>query len=264
MIYLGGKMLKRLVVASTFVLYSVTMAGAYKILLLGDSTVNTPYLPVKDQVQSRLKEKLKTLLPDMTIEVVNAGQGGESIGPGAKSNFIEKDIDGYHFFSRYDQVIKESRGVDLVFIRYGSNDKNNYSAGEFKIRLKRLCEMLKRDYPGVKIAVETAMYSDPNHTASKTPNEGTKEVFDAIRAFAKEEGCELGDVYEALKTTTEAGNWDLRIRSDKVTIDDSKDAAHLNDPDKSWWGNIHPNAKGIDIIAALEADIAVKLASKGR
>jgi len=257
-------MLKRLAVAVLLLVLSVSGAMAYKILLLGDSTVNTPYLPVKDQVQSRLKEKLKTLLPDKTFEVVNGGQGGESIGPGAKSNFIEKDIDGFHFYSRYDQIIKANKGVDIVFIRYGSNDKNNYSAAEFRKRLKNLCERLKQDYPGVQIAVETAMYTDPNHTASKTPNEGTKEVFDAIRSFAGEEGYALGDVFEALKAATDAGNWDLRIRIDKVTIDDSKDAAHLNDPDKSWWSNIHPNAKGIDIIAALEADIAVKLVSKGR
>ena len=257
-------MLKRLAVALLLLVLSVSGAMAYKILLLGDSTVNTPYLPVKDQVQSRLKEKLKTLLPDKTFEVVNGGQGGESIGPGAKSNFIEKDIDGFHFYSRYDQVIKANKEVDLVFIRYGSNDKNNYSAEEFKKRLKNLCERLKKDYPGVQIAVETAMYTDPNHTVSKTPNEGTKDVFDTIRAFAKEEGYALGDVSEALKAATEAGSWDLRIRADKVTVDDSKDTAHLNDPDKTWWSNVHPNAKGIDIIAGLEADIAVKLISKGK
>ena len=257
-------MLKRLAVAVLLLVFSVSGAMAYKILLLGDSTVNTPYLPEKEQVQSRLKEKLKALLPDKSFEVVNAGQGGESIGPGAKSNFIEKDIDGFHFFSRYDQVIKANKGVDIVFIRYGSNDKNNYSAEEFKKRLKNLCERLKKDYSGVQIAVETAMYTDPNHTVSKTPNEGTKDIFDTIRVFAKEEGYALGDVSEALKAATDAGNWDLRIRADKVTVDDSKDAAHLNDPDKSWWSNIHPNAKGIDIIAGLEADTVVKLLSPGK
>ena len=68
-------MLKRLAVAVLLLVLSVSGAMAYKILLLGDSTVNTPYLPVKDQVQSRLKEKLKTLLPDKTFEVVNGGAG---------------------------------------------------------------------------------------------------------------------------------------------------------------------------------------------
>jgi len=257
-------MLKRLAVAVLLLVFSVSSALAYKILLLGDSTVNTPYLPEKDQVQSKLKERLKTLLPGSTFEVVNGGQGGESIGPGAKSNFIEKDIDGFHFYSRYDQVIKANKGMDIIFIRYGSNDKNNYSAEEFKKRLKNLCERLKKDYPGVKIAVETAMYIDPNHTSSKTPNEGTRAVFDVIRAFAKEEAYALDDVQEALKTATEAGNWDLRIRSDKVTLDDSKDAAHLTDTDKSWWSNPHPNVKGIDIIAGLEADTVVKLLSTGK
>ena len=257
-------MLKKLAVAVLLLVFSVSGAFAYKILLLGDSTVQTPYVPLNDQVQAKLKEKLKVLLPDQTFEVINAGQGGESIGPGAKSNFIEKDIDGFHFYSRYDQVIKANKGVDIVFIRYGSNDKNNYSAAEFKKRLKNLCERLKTDYPGVKIAVETAMYIDPNHSASKTPNEGTKDVFDVIRAFAKEEGYALDDIQEALKASTEAGTWDLRIRSDKVTVDDSKDAAHLNDPDKSWWNNPHPNAKGLDIIAGLEADTVVKLLSKGK
>ncbi len=253
-------MVLRIFVLLTFLACSPAgNAASYKIMLMGDSTVKTLYLPVKDQVQTKLKEKLKAALPELEFTVVNAGQGGESIGPGAKSNLIEADLDGYHAYGRYDQITRVNKDIDFVFIRYGTNDKNYYSAAEFKLKLKNLCEKLKKDYPGVKIAVETAMYVDPKHAVRQDPNENTKPVFDAIRQFAKEESCYLVDVQEALKAATDAGNWDLRIRSDKVTVDDSKDAEHANDATKEWWNNIHPNARGLDIIASAEAELVVKI-----
>jgi hypothetical protein len=43
---------------------------------------------------------------------------------------------------------------------------------------RKIVEEIKKDYPGVKIVVETAMYVDPKHSISKTPNEGTKAVFE--------------------------------------------------------------------------------------
>jgi lysophospholipase L1-like esterase len=234
-------------------------AAVYKVMLMGGSSVDCTYLPEKDRPHTKVKEKLKAAMPGMEFEVVNEGMGGEAIGPGAKTNLIEADVDGFHAYSRYDHVVEVNKNVDFIFLRYGSNDRYAYSVEVFKKNLKNLYEKLKKNYPGVKIAVETAIYDDPKHTIELNLNTDTKPFFDAIREFSKNEGCFLVDNYEALKEETEKGNWDLRIRRDKSVIDDSKDAEHANDKDLTWWSNNHPNAKGIDVIATKEAELVLKV-----
>ena len=68
----------------------------------------------------------------------------------------------------------------------------------------------------------------------------------------------LVEIYERKKKDTEAGNWDQRIRNQKLSIDKygrrilggSKDSEMEDVP--GWFIDNHPNANGVKIIAGEE------------
>ena len=231
-------------------------AGAYRILMLGNSTIETDYLDIKDRPQTKLKEKLEKAFPGTEFTVINAAMSGEAIGPEGenKVKLIEADVDGMKVFSRYDQVLRVHKTADMIIFRYGVSDHPE--------SLKGLCDKLKKDYPGAVLIAESGMYADKEHCLDWDKKEARSvKNSDEIKKFSESYGCYFADVREAMKKAADAGNWDLRIRSDKIpsgqkiTLDGSKDAEHMNDKDKSWWENMHPNARGVDVITDLECGV---------
>ncbi|MFV1967414.1 MAG: hypothetical protein ACC628_18445 [Pirellulaceae bacterium] len=79
----------------------------------------------------------------------------------------------------------------------------------------------------------------------------------------------LVETYERKKKETEAGNWDQRIRNQKLSmerfgrriLDGSKDEEMRDVP--GWFVDNHPNANGVNIIADEEFKTVTRLWPKG-
>ena len=80
-------------------------------------------------------------------------------------------------------------------------------------------------------------------------------VWAVVRQLAGERKYPLVEIYERKKKETEAGNWDQRIRDQKLSqerfgkpiLDGSKDEEMKDVP--GWFLDNHPNANGVKIIA---------------
>jgi acyl-CoA thioesterase-1 len=77
-------------------------------------------------------------------------------------------------------------------------------------------------------------------------NQYPRPHYEETRRLAKARGFGLADICERIKAETEAGNWDLRVRRDDK-LDASRDAEHVGDT--GWFGNIHPDLRGLDVMA---------------
>jgi len=147
---------------------------------LGDSITITSYLPFGKRVDGLLNTMCLNLFPDKRIRNVNLGVDGE---------FIKGLLDS----GRYDRAIKAQYSkFDVVVIRYGANDRKQYSLDEFKKLLGTLCDRLEKDYPGVTIVMGTGPYIHKSDSANKTEY---GPFWQAGRDFAKERKYALVDVY---------------------------------------------------------------------
>ncbi len=231
-----------------------------KILLLGDSLLDCH--EGDDRIERPMREKLAALHPGVAWEVVNLARGGMWIGPadattaeGVAEPLFETETTGWYF-----QVLERCPTADAIIIEFSGNDSKVYPPEVFREKLSALCDRLAKDYPGAKVVLATGMYLDPNHSVGyrRTPsmvkdwqqgesrNKYLRPYFEETRSLAKERGFGLADICARIKAETDAGNWDLRVRSDD-TLDASKDAAHVGD--LGWFDNIHPNLRGTDVMA---------------
>ncbi len=234
--------------------------GGGKILLLGDSLFDCH--EGADRIEHRMQEKLKAARPGVAWEVVNLARGGMWIGPadatgvqGVAEPLFASETAGWYF-----EVRRRCPAADAVIIEFSGNDGKVYSPEVFGQKLSALCDRVQKDYPGAKIILATGMYLDPDHSASyylttyrvkdfrpgDSRNTYLHPYFEETRGLAKARGFGLADLCARIKAETEAGNWDLRIRADE-TVDASKDAEHAGD--RHWFDNIHPNFRGLDVMA---------------
>jgi acyl-CoA thioesterase-1 len=84
-------------------------------------------------------------------------------------------------------------------------------------------------------------------------------IYDVIRDVGQSYRVPVVDIFERMKQETEHGNWDLRVRGYGVVDDEipvlGAGQDHLHIGDVRWWTNIHPNPRGIAVIANEELHV---------
>jgi len=225
-------------------LSGAALAGECHVVLFGDSTVITSYLPKETRSNVFLEEMLAKAYPGQKVRVSNSGRDGDYIGQFLVSGRYVRDV-----LAPHDRI-------NIAIIRYGQNDWKRMNPEKFEMWQEQLYNTLEADYPGIVIIPEAGMYFDPAHFGSDT-NPRNNTYWDRTRAVAKKRGYGLCDVFEAMKRETAAGNWDLRIRGDGKTFDASKDAGR--EKDMKWFGNGHPNVAGAKVAAQTQFEAIRKL-----
>ncbi|MBN1809487.1 MAG: SGNH/GDSL hydrolase family protein [Planctomycetes bacterium] len=215
----------------------ISSAHARELVLLhfGDSNTITSYLPESRRVNSALQLLLAQHYPKQPVRCVNAGQDGD---------YIRRFLDE----GRYRKVQAANPRMDIAFIRYGQNDMKHYKPDEFEAHLKEFVGVLRRDYPGVHIFLETGIYIDGRHwydqtqDASRYANDKYQKYWAVTRKVAAELNLPLIDQWRRWDVETRAGLWDLRIRN----------GTHADDPaHPQHFYNAHANSTGV-ILYALE------------
>lgn len=224
----------------------------------GDSTCITGYLPSDQRVEAVLSHRLSDFYKHQKIISHNAAAGGDYI-----RQFLDR--------GRYKKVVKDKiPHIDIALIRYGHNDQKHCEPIEFKRHLGEFCDLLRKDYPGVHIILETNTWVDPLHHSGDQKatiqfNERMNSVWKAVRQVAKDRKYPLVEVYERKKSETEDGNWDQRIRNQQLSmekfgrriLDGSKDEEMEDVP--GWFEDNHPNANGVNIIADEEFKVITRI-----
>lgn len=214
------------------------------LLMIGDCTLATSYLPLRYKNERLLTDKLAELYPDDGCIVTNEGLDGESVA---------------QFLKRYDRTFKRNETPDYVIIRYGVNDRRAYGVDGFEERMTELIERLRADLPHARILLETGMYVDYPAHYEFDRNPILQPIYEVIRRLGRHYGYPVVDLYERLRRETEQGNWDLRVRGYGVVdeeipvLGDGQD--HLHVGDVRWWTNIHPNPKGVAVIVDEEVRV---------
>lgn len=208
------------------------------ILMLGDCTLATTYMPSSYRNEHVLTNKLREAYPHDAFYITNEGLEGESIA---------------QFLKRYDRTFARNEAPDYIFVRYGVNDRRAYGPAGFQEQLLRLCDRLRNDFPHARLILETGIYVDyPDHYEWDR-NSVLQPIYEIARTTARHYGVPVVDIYERMQRETEAGNWDLRVRGYGVVDDDmpvlGPGQDHLHVGDIRWWTNIHPNPAGIAVIA---------------
>jgi lysophospholipase L1-like esterase len=139
---------------------------------------------------------------------------------GADGEYVKDLLDS----GRYEKTVRENfERIDVAFIRYGPNDSRFGTAEDFKAQLGRLCENLKRDYPGIDIVLGTGPY----FPTSNDINRQYGAWWQAARDVAKARGLKLVDVYARFEK--------------EATVD------YFRGP-----GDMHPSAVGVRVMAETE------------
>lgn len=214
------------------------------ILMIGDCTLATSYMPSRHKNERILHEKLRALYPNEAISVANEGLDGETVA---------------QFLKRYDRTMARNQPPNYIIIRYGVNDRRAYGVDGFRERLHELCDRLHSDRPHARILLETGMYVDfPAHYEFDR-NSVLQPIYDVVREIGQQRGWPVIDLYERMRRETEQGNWDLRVRGYGVVDEDipvlGAGQDHLHAGDVRWWTNIHPNPNGMTVIADEEARV---------
>ena len=215
-----------------------------KILMLGDCTLATTYLPEPLRNERALGAALARRYPGEPVVVANEALDGETIAG---------------FLRRYHRTLAHHPHCDYVLIRYGVNDRRREGVLGFRARLQELCHRLRETYPRVRIMLETGIYVDYPRHYEFDRNAVLEPIYDAIREIAARDRLALVDIYKRMQRETEQGNWDLRVRGYGVVDDDipilGAGLDHVYGHDVRWFTNIHPNPAGVAVIADEEARV---------
>jgi lysophospholipase L1-like esterase len=222
-----------------------SMKMPLQILMLGDCTLATSYLPPPLKPEARLAEALARRYPGEAVTIVNEGLNGESVAG---------------LLRRYDRTMQRHPAPDYVLIRYGVNDRKAYGVDGFRRYLRELCDRLTTDYPHARLLLETGIYVDYPKHYEYDRNARLQPINDVIRGLGAERRFPVVDVYARMQRETEQGNWDLRIRGYGIVDDHMPPVLgagqdHLHGHDIRWFTNIHPNPAGVAVIADEEARV---------
>lgn len=214
------------------------------ILMIGDCTLATSYLPGDLRNETQLAALLQLRYPHDRLLITNEGLDGESVAA---------------FLRRYERTLARYPQPDYVFIRYGVQDRRKYGVRGFAARLQEICDRLRSDLPHVRIVLETGMYVDYPEHYEFDRNAVLDPLYDVIRALGAREGLPVVDIYQRMRQETARGNWDLRVRGYGVVDEEipilGAGQDHLHGHDVRWYTNIHPNPAGIAVIADEEARV---------
>src|SRR5688572_3491412 len=117
--------------------------AAIRILMIGDCTLATTYLPTGLKNETRLAQALSARYPHDSISVLNEGLDGESVED---------------FLRRYPRTLRRVPSPDYVMIRYGVQDRRRYGIAGFQRQLHTLCDRLLADSPHTRIVLETGIF----------------------------------------------------------------------------------------------------------
>lgn len=237
---------------------SLNLADNIHVALFGGSSVATTYLPEKSKHHVALGKELTEAYPGQAIRVSNFADNGE---------FIAR----YLLRGAYEKHRQSVSGIDVAIIRFGTNDIKRMDTMEYRGQLEKFLDLLKKDFPGIQIILETGMYVDyPAHYSSDR-NKKLNPAWQVSRDIAAKDGYPLVDYYETVKAEAAAGNWDVRVRArsrgDGFILDASQDAGKENNP--RWFTDIHPNPEGVRMaireeVKTLKAHFPEKLPSGGK
>ena len=220
----------------------------------GDSTAITDYLPIEQRVDVLLNARLAEHYAGQRVVSHNVAKSGDTI----------RDLLGARRYlggwitrpSRYrTDVLDRLDRIDVALVRYGQNDMKRMPPDAFRREVERLCDRLLHDYPGVHLVLETNTYMDPAHGGHERDNVNNDVYWQVNRDVARDRGYPLVDNFARRKREVAAGNWDLYIRSRKLSqqgfkqliVDGSKDAEMAGVP--GWYGNRHPNPNAVRVAA---------------
>lgn len=210
-----------------------------RIVLFGGSSVLTSYLPEEAKHHVVLQALLHDAYPDQAMEIKNWADNGE---------FIAR----YLLRGTYEKHRVVQPGIDVAIIRFGTNDQKRMDVAEYHRQMEKFLALLRRDFPGIQIVLETGVYVDfPAHYRFDR-NQVLSPYWEVSRQIASQEGLPLVDYFEVGRKETERGNWDLRVRKGLVP-DASQDAGKEGDPD--WFSDIHPNPLGVKLAAQEEVRV---------
>jgi acyl-CoA thioesterase-1 len=209
-----------------------TAEDATRVVLFGGSSVFTSYLPESTKHHIVLAEQLKMAYPQQKIEVANWADNGEYIAR-------------YLLKGAYERQIRMQPGIDVAIIRFGTNDQKRMKEPEYYQQMLKFLTLLKNDFPGVAIILETGIYMDfPKHYTFDR-NLALDPYWEVSRKIAAQFDYPLVDYYAVAKQEAAAGNWDIRVR--KLGKEFILDAGHDEgrDHDPKWFTDIHPNPVGV-------------------
>ncbi len=214
------------------------------LLLIGDCTLATSYMPERYRNEELLAARLRELYPGDELSISNEGLDGEHV---------------LGFLKRYERTLRRVPRPDYVLIRFGVNDRRAYGVDGFREHLNTLCARLRDDFPDVRILLETGMFVDYPAHYEFDRNAILEPMYDVIRDMGRRCKFPVVDVYRRMQRETAAGNWDLRVRGYGVVDDEipvlGPGQDHLHTGDVRWWTNIHPNPRGIAVIADEQAAV---------
>jgi hypothetical protein len=242
-------------------LLAVTACGAGRspadtvvVAHFGDSTCATDYLPREQHVETLLNAKLAARYPNQKIVNRSVCKSGDYV-----YRFLHERPWRYLFRTRYAKDVRSRLDrIDVALLRYGHNDRRRYPLPRFREQLLELCDRLEHDYPGVHVVLETNAYIDPVHNATPERDAEYDQLWDVVRAVAKERGYPLVELFTPFKALVDSGHWDMWIRNDRLSferfgrqiVDDSKDAEMKDE--LHWFRNGHPAAAAVSLTAELE------------
>ncbi len=217
-----------LAAASLAVAITTQAEDVCRVVLFGGSSVFTSYLPEADKHHAVLQKALTEAYPGQSVQVSNWADNGE---------FIAR----YLLKGAYEKQRQPQAGMDIAIIRFGTNDQKRVRVAEYEAQLRKLIELLQKDFPGVAVFLETGIYIDPAHYVSDR-NKTLSPYWEVSRKIATEAGFPLVDYFQAGQEETAAGRWDLRARRGLV-LNAEQDAGKGAD----WFSNIHPNLAGVKL-----------------
>ena len=215
--------------------------------LFGDCTVANELWPLANRPEQHLAVRLRRAFPAQPFLIRNVAASGESAG-----DFLNW---------RIEPVVSALPRLDVAFIRYGINDRKQHGIAGCIANLRQLCTRLQAQFAGVTLIIETGMWVDyPAHYLWDR-NTPLASLYAAMATFAAEAGIPLLDLFHLMQHETRRGNWDLRVRGlptpEHTVLDDSFDAFYGEDA--AFFTNIHPNSRGMGLIAAWEVALLREL-----
>lgn len=92
-----------------------------QIVMLGDCTLATSYLPLRLKNETRLAQALERRFPGEQLRITNEGLDGEAVSG---------------FLRRYTRTMARYPEIDYLLIRYGVNDRRSVGVDGFRANLR--------------------------------------------------------------------------------------------------------------------------------
>jgi acyl-CoA thioesterase-1 len=213
------------------------------IALIGDCTVSCLRWPPANRPEHHLAVRLRRAFPGQPFVIRNISDEGGTAG-----GFLKSD--------KLSELFDALPRLHVAFVRFGINDRKHEGITACIENLRGLCREITGHYPETAIVVETGIWVDyPAHYLWDR-NAKLAPLYDEMRAMAHSEGYAVVDIFKHMEAETARGNWDLRVRGlpdpEHTILGDSFDAFFDDDP--AFFSNIHPNARGMGLIADWQVD----------